>query len=80
MLYLISNTERTRLKLGFSRNPEQRLKALQTGHPDKIELLATHPGSIADERRFHAWLSPSRSSGEWFRWTPKIDEILAKWN
>jgi hypothetical protein len=79
MLYVIANTQRTVAKVGYSKSPERRLKQLQTGHPDKIVLLATHPGSIADERRFHDWLSPSRSSGEWFRWSDKIDTILAKW-
>jgi hypothetical protein len=80
MLYLIADRDRTVAKLGYSKNPDKRLKQLQTGHPRPLVLLATFRGSIADEVRFHQWLSPDRTSGEWFRWSDKIDRILAHWN
>ena len=79
MLYLISDRERTVAKVGYSKNPHSRLKQLQTGHPQPLELLATYPGTIADEIKFHAWLSPDRTSGEWFRWSGKIEQIRERW-
>lgn len=79
MLYLIANADRSVAKIGYSKTPEKRLKQLQTGASTRLELLATCRGSIADERKIQAWLSPDRSQGEWFRWSAKIDEILVKW-
>jgi Meiotically up-regulated gene 113 len=79
MLYLIAPTSRTVAKLGYSKNPQQRLKQLQTGHSAPLELLATRRGTMADEAKFHQWLSPDRTSGEWFKWSDKIEQILTNW-
>lgn len=53
-------------KLGFSNDPEKRLKYLQTGNHRRLLLVASWPGTHADERALHARLAPYRIGGEWF--------------
>lgn len=67
------------VKVGFSQNTRERLRILQTGSPHVLDVLASFPGSIGDERAIHASLSAARVSGEWFRLHPedKADLIRA---
>ena len=39
-IYIISDNQ-NRIKVGISKNPEKRLKQLQTGHPNKLSLIFT---------------------------------------
>ena len=55
-----------RLKVGFSRNPEQRIETLKTGCPDPIILLGTMLGGRKEERQIHSTLKNFRANGEWF--------------
>lgn len=64
MLYLISDG--TRVKIGKSKNPEKRLKQLQTGSALKLKLLGTFDLSDHYEKRLHWILRNFRTQGEWF--------------
>lgn len=56
------------IKIGFSDNPEQRIKELQTGNPIKLKLLATMPGCKNMEKQFHAYFETTRvENSEWFK-------------
>lgn len=55
------------VKIGFSASLKFRIAGLQTGLPEKLELLGTIPGKEADERRLHHRFKAYRLSGEWFR-------------
>lgn len=55
------------IKIGYSVNPEKRLKELQTGYPDTLVMLLMIPGSEATERALHRQFEASRLKGEWFR-------------
>lgn len=65
MIYFIKalNT----VKIGYSANPEKRLKELQTGNSEKLELLLTIPGNKESEKAFHLYFDRARLNGEWFR-------------
>lgn len=54
------------IKIGHSRTPKARLVRLQTGHPDRLTLLATVDGGVDLEREYHNRFSGHRIKGEWF--------------
>src|SRR5262245_1596456 len=63
-IYAIQSATTKLIKIGFSATPEGRLKGLQTGSPDKLELLKTWPGTMDDEKRIHRCLRKFRKHGE----------------
>lgn len=73
-VYAIRETESGRVKLGISRDPERRLKTLQTGNSQKLELVGTRiaPNRFDDETEVHKLNSDSHVRGEWFESTAKL--------
>jgi hypothetical protein len=65
MIYFIK--AKNTVKIGYSANPEKRIKELQTGNPEKLELLLTIPGNRETEAAFHTYFDRARLEGEWFR-------------
>lgn len=65
-----------KVKIGFTRNLAQRLHSLRTANPRPIELLASFPGTEADERSLHERFNELRFSREWFRLKKPIKEWL----
>lgn len=57
-------------KIGFTRsNPEKRIKQLQTGNSEKIELLFSYESEYFTkiEKTLHNLFSIYNKSGEWFK-------------
>ncbi len=69
-VYVIQATGTNRIKLGYSIQPEQRLKELQTGSPYKLKMLAQWPGTRYMESQLHRALAAYRQDGEWFEVPP----------
>lgn len=67
-VYAIREDESGRIKLGISRNPEQRLKQLQTGNSQKLSLVAYKKAGngAADEAALHEANKDLHVRGEWF--------------
>lgn len=67
-VYAIRNTTTGSIKLGISRNPEQRLKQLQTGNDCALELVAYRKAEnrFQDETELHYAHSAAHIRGEWF--------------
>lgn len=69
-LYMVSRVvQRDRgwtVKVGFSRNPRERLKALQTGCPDELTIRECYPAPRRIERAAHELFAKDRRAGEWF--------------
>jgi hypothetical protein len=67
-VYAIRNTVTGNVKLGISRNPETRVKQLQTGNDCKLELVAYQKAynRFADERALHIANQSKHITGEWF--------------
>lgn len=68
------------IKIGRTRShPRQRLRTLQTGCPDRLELLGFYVGHASDEDTRHEGIEAThpdaRMSGEWF-WP--CDEVRAQ--
>lgn len=79
-IYVIcANTESNLVKIGFSAQPEKRLKQLQTGQG--IALVLFHKEEVptesvrALERLIHKELRHKKSLGEWFSISPD-DAVL----
>lgn len=66
-IYFIQGLCGGAIKIGYSKNPESRLKELQTGYPDTLSILLIIPGTVSTERAIHDMFDASRLKGEWFR-------------
>jgi hypothetical protein len=64
------------VKIGFSTAPIERLQALQTSHPEKLEILHTVSGDQRMERRLHQRFAGYRVRGEWFRLSNEISHYI----
>lgn len=74
MLYLIKSSKY--LKIGYTKNINNRLAAYNTCNPD-YELLDVVEGTEQDEQDFHKIISEYKYKGEWFYFN---QEILNIWN
>lgn len=72
-IYYIACRTTSRLKIGYtSGDVWKRLKALQTGSPGELTVIAMHPGTPDNERAIHEQFSSSRLHGEWFEMTEDL--------
>lgn len=74
MVYLILCPKTRTCKIGYASVPENRLCQLQTGNPFALELVATIPGEIVDEKLLHKKFEKYKLKGEWFEYNSEIKE------
>jgi len=74
-LYAIGPNDNGPIKIGFSKNPIQRIKTLQTAHPSPLvihKMVAFETDKIRlVEKSIHQSLSYKKKKGEWFNITPE---------
>lgn len=75
-VYVIGQNWTGDLKIGFSKNPWARLTELQTGHPEKIDVLAIFKCRASSEIALHDLLKEFRGNGEWFNPPSNIRDEL----
>lgn len=74
-VYAIREKETGRLKIGISRNPQERLKQLQTGNSSELELVAYKKAeNYQDEQLAHEANSQYWIRGEWFSSNASLDK------
>ncbi|WP_342597390.1 GIY-YIG nuclease family protein [Cyanobacterium aponinum UTEX 3222] len=69
MVYLILDRgSMNKVKIGWSKNPHNRIRQLQTGHPNKLELIAQWNVPRYYEKRIHRalFLKKTNTLREWF--------------
>lgn len=68
----------THVKIGYSRNPQERLSALQTAQPRTLTLLGVAPGSLNTEAEFHRTFADLRVThgNEWFDLRGRLSAYL----
>ena len=71
MIYFIQDGPDGAIKIGYSSDPQRRLRELQTGAGRPLRILHTMYGTVEDERRLHRAYACLRQHGEWF--TPGED-------
>jgi hypothetical protein len=71
-VYYIMEVDTGNVKIGVSKNPESRLKQLQTGNSSRLELIKTeqYQDAHAEEKRLHFANSDKHIQGEWF--SPRV--------
>jgi hypothetical protein len=77
-VYFIESESLGMVKIGLADNPRRRLRELQVGSPDKLNLrgvllLDDAPGY---EASMHLRFAEERSHGEWFRKTDRLEEFM----
>lgn len=65
-IYCIGPSDARVVKIGWSQDPEKRLRELQTGNPDRLEIHAIFPASQSVERGLHDLFKDLAVRGEWF--------------
>lgn len=67
-IYLIKSISDGCYKIGVSKNPDKRLKQLQTGNPSELHLLNVYESKIAFkiEKVLHNTFNINKEHGEWF--------------
>jgi hypothetical protein len=70
-IYVMTDSDLRWLKLGYSRNPMQRLEDVSKGVPFAMTLHASVRGSRPFEEWCHTQLAKWRTRGEWYRYGPK---------
>ena len=85
-IYVIGTSEK--VKIGYTGDLETRLRALQCGNPDKLQVyhtaLVPEDRALIMERKIHRELGHYRIRGEWFRMTPEfarsqVDYAMIRW-
>lgn len=66
VIYVIGHPGHRIAKVGTTSNLPARLRAIQTGHPFRLEVLWSCPGGRRLESWLHEGLAPRRLTGEWF--------------
>jgi len=80
-LYFVQQGENGPVKIGITNNIESRLSSIQTGNPQKLNLLfflpyETKSFAAKDEAYLHCLFSHLNLSGEWFDPKPFLGERL----
>lgn len=76
LIYFIQSERGGPVKIGRSKDPILRLRALQTAHPYPLLLLATVEHPDITEMSLHEQFAESRLLGEWFEPTPGLMGLI----
>lgn len=66
------------IKIGYSKDAETRLRNIEFWSPLRLEVVATIPGDVMLERRFHARFIKHHSHREWFHWSQELADVIAQ--
>lgn len=74
MVYFI--TDKKNIKIGYSKNPNKRIKQLNTGNAKKLILIGYVNGDKNKEKELHCQFSQDRLNGEWFSPSNEILDFI----
>jgi hypothetical protein len=77
-VYFIEAVGLSRIKIGYSDDPEKRLRQLATGSPISLRIFARMPGNQVMEREIHARFAHLKVDNEWFHFTDDIRTYIEK--
>lgn len=64
------------VKIGISLNIDERMAAIQTSAPEKLQLYAIIDGWLAEEKALHRRFAGCRLRGEWFRKEGELEQWI----
>ena len=76
--YFIQRGKNGPIKIGKSKDPEARLKELQTASDEELHLLAVVSGDI--EKQLHEHFKNFRIRGEWFEAEPALISLAIRYS
>jgi hypothetical protein len=79
-VYAIQAVNLKTIKIGFSTDVSQRLRALQTGSPDELKIIGCWLGTQDEEGKIHSKMAQWLVHGEWFLPAADLIELIAKRN
>lgn len=77
-VYFIVDESHQLLKIGYSKDPEQRLNQLKTANSGKLILAKVIRGDQKTERDYHKLFARYKIRREWFCLSPEILEFLSR--
>lgn len=75
-VYFIEGEGLARIKIGYSEDPEKRLKQLSTGSPTKLRLVKKVRGDADLEKELHKRFEHLRYDKEWFHATRELTNYI----
>jgi hypothetical protein len=75
-VYFVEQLANRHIKIGWARNPKERLKSFRTGSSTGIRLLGMIPGSRHLERKLHTDFQAFHVKGEWFFGVKRIRRVI----
>lgn len=75
-VYFIQAKETGRIKIGYAKDVNKRLKNLQTSSADQLDLLAYVKGGRNLEKLLHEKFASCRTRGEWFIAKPELLDFI----
>ena len=76
-VYFIGRGRKGPIKIGFSKDPQKRMKSLQTGSAEPLSMLGLVKGGRAIEAIIHRRLARNRLHGEWFERCPEVESFIS---
>lgn len=77
-VYVIGNLNANICKIGFSINPKERIKGVQTGCPHVLQILLLFEADKYTETRLHHKYKKYKRTGEWFNIEGELKESIEK--
>lgn len=74
--YIVQGRLTGKFKVGKAKDVVKRVKDMQVGSPDTLDVVAILDGSRW-EKVLHGKLEPHHSHGEWFEWNDESSEIVS---
>ena len=74
IVYMIGSEKAKILKIGFTKNLEERFKQLQAGRAYELKVIKTKPGTFKTEQQALKRAKRFHIHGEWFTWDDSIVE------
>lgn len=76
MIYFIQNQITGRIKIGYSKEPDCRIKNLQTGNDAELKVLFSIPGGYKEETELRKRFKHLHYRGEWYDCKAELAEYI----
>lgn len=70
--YIVRSGDTGPVKIGHAESVADRIRALQTGHPEQLRLVRVIEGDGDIEGAFHERFKGHHIRGEWFQYVPEM--------
>lgn len=75
-IYAIADQSGAKMKIGYSKNPNRRLKQLATGSSDRLYILTKFHGDRELEKSIHRQFEKVRYNGEWMKASQELLDYI----